>query len=97
MKVKFKCTVAIAALLAGAPMISAAAPDAKKADPPAKEAKAEKSEKAEKPAKAKEVPLPEKPDEAAVAKALKAKKPMYTRFADAKEAAGGQRREVEEA
>ena len=87
MKVKFKCTVAIAALLAGAPMISAAAPDAKKADPPAKEAKAEKSEKAEKPAKAKEVPLPEKPDEAAVAKALKAKKPMYTRFADAKEAA----------
>lgn len=34
-----------------------------------------------------EAPLPEKPGEAAVAKALKAKKPVYTRLADAKEAA----------
>lgn len=79
MKMKFKCAAAIAALLAGAPLISAAAaPDAKKAEAPAKEAKAEKAQ---------EAPLPEKPDEAAVAKALKAKKPMYTRFAEAKEAA----------
>lgn len=83
---KFNCAAVIAAILVGAPLASMAAPGAKKADPQAKEAKPEKvQEKA--PEKAKEAPLPEKPDEAAVAKALKAKKPMYTRFADAKEAA----------
>ena len=62
-----------------------AKPVAKDAAKPAKEAKP--AEKEAKPAKVQEAPLPEKPDEAAVAKALKSKKPMYTRFADAKEAA----------
>ena len=99
----FSCAVVVAALLMGAPLVSAAAPDAKKEGKAEKmqegksakekedksaKAKDEKDAKAEaKPAKAQEAPAREKPDEAAVAKALKAKKPMYTRFADAKEAA----------
>ena len=77
---KISCAAAVAALLACAPLVSAAAPDAKKE---AKPAKAQE----DKPAKAPEAPAREKPSEAAVAKALKAKKPMYTKFADAKEAA----------
>ena len=77
---RFSCAAAIAALLIGAPLVSAAAPDAKKE---AKPAKAQE----DKPAKVPEAPAREKPSEAAVAKALKAKKPMYTKFADAKEAA----------
>lgn len=95
MTLKFRCAAAIAALLACAPLVSAAAPDAKKEGKPAKEqegmpakeqgAKAEKAEA--EPAKAKEAPLPEKPDEAAIAKALKAKKPMYTKFSEAADAA----------
>ena len=92
---RFSCAAAIAALLIGAPLVSAAAPDAKKEAKPAKaqegkpaKAKDDKDAKAEaKPAKAPEAPAREKPSEAAVAKALKAKKPMYTKFADAKEAA----------
>jgi len=97
MNIRFRYVAAVVALLVASPLVSTAAPDAKKADAPAKEAKAEKAEKLAKEAKAekaeknakeaKEAPLPEKPDEAAVAKALKAKKPMYTRFAEAKEAA----------
>ena len=99
---KFSCA-AVAALLVCAPFVSAAAPDAKKEGKAAKtqegksakeqedksaKAKDEKAAKAEaKPAKAQEAPAREKPDEAAVAKALKAKKPMYTKFADAKEVA----------
>ncbi len=79
-RMKFSCAVAVAALLACAPLVSAAAPDAKKDGRPAKVPEA-------KPAKAPEAPAREKPSEAAVAKALKAKKPMYTKFADAKEAA----------
>ena len=116
---KFSCVAAVAALLMGAPLVSAAAPDAKKEGKaaktqegkpakeqdakPAKEqdakaekakgekaakAKGEKAAKAEaEPAKVKEAPLPEKPDEAAIAKALKAKKPMYTKFSEAADAA----------
>ena len=92
---KLSCAAAVAALLACAPLVSAAAPDAKKEAKPAKaqegkpaKAKDDKDAKAEaKPAKAPEAPAREKPSEAAVAKALKAKKPMYTKFADAKEAA----------
>lgn len=53
---------------------------------PAKEKAPAKAPEA-KPEKAKEPPLPEKPDEATVAKALKAKKPMYTKLAEAKEVA----------
>lgn len=81
MRMTFKWAAA-AALVAVAPLALSAAPDAKKADPPAKEAKPAKE-----PAKAQEAPLPEKPDEAAVAKALKTKKPMYTKLAEAKEVA----------
>ena len=92
---KLSCAAVVAALLACAPLVSAAAPDAKKEAKPAKaqegkpaKAKDDKDAKAEaKPAKAPEAPAREKPSEAAVAKALKAKKPMYTKFADAKEAA----------
>ena len=104
MTMKFSCVAAVAALLVGAPLVSAAAPDAKKEAKPAKAqegkpakvqkevpAKAQKDAPAKepeaKPAKAPEAPPREKPDDAAVAKALKAKKPMYTKFADAKEAA----------
>ena len=104
MTMKFSCIAAVAALLVGAPLVSAAAPDAKKEAKPAKAqegkpAKAQKDAPAKaqkdvpakepeaKPAKAPEAPPREKPDDAAVAKALKAKKPMYTKFADAKEAA----------
>ena len=93
---KISCAAAVAVLLACAPLVSAAAPDAKKEAKPAKaqegksaKAKDDKDAKAQeaKPAKAPEAPAREKPSEAAVAKALKAKKPMYTKFADAKEAA----------
>ena len=92
---KISCAAAVAVLLACAPLVSAAAPDAKKEAKPAKaqegkpaKAKDDKDAKAEaKPAKVPEAPAREKPSEAAVAKALKAKKPMYTKFADAKEAA----------
>lgn len=92
---KISCAAAVAALLACAPLVSAAAPDAKKEAKPAKaqegkpaKAKDDKDAKAEaKPVKVQEAPAREKPSEAAVAKALKAKKPMYTKFADAKEAA----------
>ncbi len=100
---KFSCVAAVAALLMGAPLVSAAAPDAKKEgkaaktqegkpakeqDAKAEKAKGEKAAKAEaEPAKVKEAPLPEKPDEAAIAKALKAKKPMYTKFSEAADAA----------
>ncbi len=92
---KISCAAAVAALLACAPLVSAAAHDAKKEAKPAKaqegkpaKAKDDKDAKAEaKPAKVPEAPAREKPSEAAVAKALKAKKPMYTKFADAKEAA----------
>lgn len=92
---KFSCAAVVAALLACAPLVSAAAPDAKKEGKAAKtqegksaKAKDEKDAKAEaKPAKVQEAPAREKPSEAAVAKALKAKKPMYTKFAEAKEAA----------
>ena len=100
---KFSCAAAVAALLMGAPLVSAAAPDAKQEGKaaktqegkPAKEqdakaakAKGEKAAKADaEPAQAKEAPLPEKPDEAAIAKALKAKKPMYTKFSEAADAA----------
>lgn len=92
---KISCAAAVAALLACAPLVSAAAPDAKKETKPAKaqegkpaKAKDDKDAKAEaKPVKVQEAPAREKPSEAAVAKALKAKKPMYTKFADAKEAA----------
>lgn len=85
---RFSCAAAVAALLACAPLVSAAAPDAKKEAKPAK-VKEEKDAKAQeaKPAKVQEAPAREKPDEAAIAKALKMKKPMYTKFADAKEAA----------
>lgn len=82
MRMTFKWAAAAAALVAAAPLALSAAPDAKKADPPAKEAKPAKA-----PAKVQEAPLPEKPDAAAVAKALKAKRPAYTKFAEAKEAA----------
>ena len=92
---KISCAAVVAALLACAPLVSAAAPDAKKEAKPAKaqegkpaKAKDDKDAKAEaKPVKVQEAPAREKPSEAAVAKALKAKKPMYTKFADAKEAA----------
>ena len=92
---KISCAAAVAALLACAPLVSAAAPDAKKETKPAKaqegkpaKAKDDKDAKAEaKPVKVQEAPAREKPSEAAVAKALKAKKQMYTKFADAKEAA----------
>ena len=84
MKMKSSFAALFAALLAAAPVVCAAAPDAKKAEPQAKAAEPAKDAV---PAKAKEAPLPEKPDEAAVAKALKAKKPMYTKFAEAADAA----------
>ena len=112
MTMKFSCAAIVAALLVGVPLVSGAAPDAKKEskkaktqegkpakaqkDAPAKEQEAKPAkeknakpakEKEAKPAKVPEPPAREKPDEAAVAKALKAKKPMYTKFAEAKEAA----------
>ena len=104
MMMKFSCAAVVAALLVGVPLVSGAAPDAKKEakkaktqegksakdqkDAPAKEQEAKASkEKDAKPAKAPEAPPREKPDAASVAKALKAKKPMYTKFAEAKEVA----------
>lgn len=88
MNMKMSCAATVAALLACAPMVSAAAPDAKKEAKPAKEQEAKPAKEAEKAAaKAPVVPERAKPDDAAVAKALKAKKPMYTKFADAKEVA----------
>ena len=105
MTMKFSCAAVVAALLVGVPLVSGAAPDAKKdakkaktqegkpakdqKDAPAKEQEA-KPAKDQKDAPAKAAPAAparEKPDEAAVAKALKAKKPVYTKFAEAKEAA----------
>ena len=57
-------------------------------DAPAKEPEAKPAkEPGAKPAKAPEAPGRAKPDDAAIAKALKAKKPMYTKFAEAKDAA----------
>ena len=43
--------------------------------------------KGDAPKKAQEAPLPPKPDETAIAKAIKAKKPVYSKLAEAKEAA----------
>ena len=102
MTMKFSCAAVVAALLVGVPLVSGAAPDAKKEskkaktqegnpakdqkDAPAKEQEAKPAKEAEK-APVKAAPAREKPDEAAVAKALKAKKPVYMKFAEAKEAA----------
>lgn len=92
MKMKFKCAAAIATLLVGVPLISVAAPDAKKAEAPAKEVKPAKEgikpDKEAKPA-AKEVKEPEKapPSEAEIAKARKTKKPFYIKAAEALDAA----------
>ena len=79
---KFKCAAAIAALLVGAPLMSAAAPDAKKAEPPAKEAKAEKAEKPAKEAKAATKETKPEKEAAKPAKDAKDAKPAK----DAKEA-----------